>query len=62
MQRKVQSNNTSGHPGVSWHKARRRWVAFIKVNGHTLHLGTFTEIDKAIECRKAAEEQYFGGT
>ena len=35
------STNTSGYRGVSWIKARSKWVAQIKVNNKKIHLGYF---------------------
>ena len=32
------SNNTSGHPGVYWHKQRSKWVAQIKHNYKQINL------------------------
>jgi len=40
-------NNTSGVTGVSWHKQRKKWTAYINVNGHKYHLGIFTNIQDA---------------
>jgi len=53
--RKIQSNNTSGTPGVSWNKSDQKWYASIKVNGKTKNLGSFKEKERAIALRKAAE-------
>jgi hypothetical protein len=62
INRRVFSNNKSGHPGVCWHSRDKEWSVYINVNGRRLSLGTFpsTQKDQAIAARKAAEEQYFG--
>lgn len=52
------SHNTSGYVGVNWHKGDRRWRAFIKVNGKSIHLGNFTDKVDAIAARKEAEKLY----
>lgn len=53
---KKNSNNTSGHTGVYPHG--KKWVAKIKVDHKSKHLGVFTNIDDAILARKKAEETY----
>ena len=40
-------NNTSGVPGVIWHKQRGKWCAQASVNGTHHHLGLFEEITEA---------------
>ncbi|AAP58725.1 57R [Xanthomonas phage Xp10] len=52
------SNNTSGVPGVGWHKQRKKWRAQIKVNGKNIHLGWFDTIEEAAAARAAAKEKY----
>ena len=42
--RRLQSNNTSGYPGVFKHHGK--WVARIKVDGKTHHLGTFKSAEQ----------------
>ena len=56
--RPLQSNNTSGAVGVYWHRPRNKWVARIKNNGKTEHLGYFIKYDDAVAARKAAEIKY----
>jgi hypothetical protein len=58
--RGAQRNNTSGVPGVSWHKRHQRWRVHIKVNGKQIHLGYYDARDEAIAARLAAEDKYFG--
>ena len=38
------SNNTSGVPGVTWHKQSGKWCAQASVNGKHYHIGSFEEI------------------
>jgi hypothetical protein len=40
-------NNTSGVPGVSWHKQSRKWCAQVNLLGVHHHIGSFSEIEKA---------------
>ena len=60
MNKKIQSNNTSGHTGVVFAKDKSKWVAQIGVGCKRIYLGAFDYIDDAIKARKAAEEKYFG--
>lgn len=50
----AQSNNTSGHKGVSWHKSSGKWSANIKVDNKQHHLGLF-DADKKHEAVSAYE-------
>lgn len=54
------ARNTSGVPGVGWHKRHRKWRTHIRVYGKQTHLGYFTDFDDAVAARKAAEAKYFG--
>ena len=51
------SNNTSGHRGVT-KRPNGKWRAQIQVSGVNITLGTFTDIEHAIDARKIAEKQY----
>lgn len=42
-QRAARSNSKSGVLGVHWHKARKKWAAYIGVSGKTINLGRFTD-------------------
>ena len=53
-------HNTSGYPGVSWHKGERKWQAYIQVNEKPIFLGKFVLKDDAIKARQEAELIYFG--
>ena len=55
---KHQINNTSGVMGVCWDKDRNKWRAQIQIKGKNKYLGIFTEFDKAVAARKAAEVKY----
>lgn len=56
------SNNTSGHPGVSWHRRISKWIAKITHNQKQIHLGYFSILEDAIAARKAAEKLYWSDT
>lgn len=52
------SHNTSGHKGVTWHKANQKWQAQIKVRGKNVYLGTFLTIEDAVKARQSALSEY----
>ena len=58
--KKISNNNTSSVTGVSWHKARSKWRAYITINGKTKHLGFFINKEEAIEARLKAELELYG--
>ena len=51
-------NNTSGHVGVTWSTRNKNWNAKIGVNGRTVHLGCFEDIQDAVAARRAAEREH----
>ena len=56
------SDNTSGHPGVSWLKQHSKWRAKITHNYKQTHLGCFNTVEEALSARKAAEKLYWADT
>ena len=56
----IGKNNTSGHLGVIWNKARQKWRVVLGFNKKTYHLGEYDDIEEAIAVRKAAEKKYYG--
>ncbi len=46
-------NNTSGIPGVSWHKQRQKWCAQASIDGKHHHLGLFDSIADAEAAAKS---------
>ena len=52
----IRVDNTSGIPGVSFHKTNKKWRAKIKYNNLTIHLGYFEDINEALINRRVAEE------
>lgn len=59
MNRVVQSNNTSGITGVSFHKGSGMWFGYVKYHGKQIRKYAKTK-ERAIELRKQLEEKYFG--
>lgn len=50
-----QSNNKSGHRGVTFCKRTGKWMAQIGLNSKTIFLGRFQNIEEAVQVRAAAE-------
>ena len=59
MNKNKPSNNTSGYTGITYNPSSNKWRVRIGVDNKTINIGKFTNIDKAIEARKQAEEKYF---
>jgi hypothetical protein len=55
-----QSNNTSGHKGVSWDKCAGKWRAEIKIQGKKVSLGYFYDLEDAALAYKAAADSLLG--
>lgn len=53
-------NNTSGVLGVSFHKNTNKYRAYVTVNGKTIHLGLYDNLDEAQKARKKGEIEYYG--
>lgn len=60
MNARFKSNKSSNIQGVSWDKARHKWVAQIALNKKHYHLGRYDTIEEAIKARKEAEIKLFG--
>lgn len=57
--RNKSSNNTSGYTGVSFSKTENKYKAYIQINGETIRLGTYVNLQEAVNARKEAENQYY---
>lgn len=55
---RLSQRSTSGHTGVHWCKDRKKWLAHVRVNGKSKHLGYFTKKSDAVQTRKAANVKY----
>lgn len=58
VNRSLNSNNSSGHRGISWHKQTNKWRVVISINKKKIYLGGFLDINDAITAREKAEEFY----
>ena len=56
--RKVQSNNKSGVPGVGWRNDTNKWYARIKILGEYTYLGNFENFEDAVSAKKSAEIEH----
>lgn len=56
--RKINANNTSGTLGVHWCNFGQKWRSRLAVNGKSVHLGYFEDIEDAIKARKEAGIKY----
>ena len=52
-------NNTSGHKGVYKHSKNNKWIAFIMINKKSIYLGSFDNIEDAINKRNSVELDNF---
>lgn len=60
MNRKLSIKNMSGFTGVQFNKKSNKWYSKISVNGKHIFLGSYNNIEDAINARKNAEIKYFG--
>lgn len=55
----MQKSNTSGHIGVNWHKAAKKWQARANdKDGNRIDLGRYEKIEDAIAVRKKYEKEF----
>ena len=52
------SNNTTGVTGVTYDKAKRKYMAQISVDGVYINLGRFVSLEEAAKARKDADIKY----
>jgi hypothetical protein len=57
---RIRKNNMSGYKGVCWDKINQKWVAQIRLNGKSKHLGLFDTPEAAHRAYCAAATEYFG--
>jgi len=58
--RKKHRNNTSGYTGVTFHKAKGKWQAYISIDGKQKHLGLFHTKEEAAAAYEEAAKEAFG--
>jgi hypothetical protein len=60
MNKSKRSDNTSGVTGIRFNKDINKWTATINENKKYHYLGSFDNIEDAIQARINAEKKYFG--
>lgn len=60
INREIQHNNTSGVPGVTWHKRLGKWQVRIGTAETRVSVGYFDSKDEAILARHEAEKEQYG--
>lgn len=55
----VRTNNKTGVNGVYFRKDRNKYIAKIKVNYKSIHLGNFNTLEEAAKVRRNAEIKYW---
>lgn len=58
--RRIASNNKSGVRGVCWCRSKRKWKAYIMIDGKMHNLGGFDSLQDAQAKRISAEIMHFG--
>jgi len=58
--RTLTKRNTSGYKGVTFDRARNKWMAGIKIDGKQINLGRFETIEEAVAVRSARANEVFG--
>lgn len=58
--RAIGKNNKTGFKGVSWNSASRKFVAGIKSNGKSKHLGRYDDASEAYAAYCRASKKYHG--
>jgi hypothetical protein len=52
------SNNTSGHRGVTWDRQHNKWRATVSINRRRHHIGRFDELADAVAAIEAWRNQH----
>lgn len=58
--RQLNANNTSGWKGIDFHKKSNKWRAQICIDGISIHLGLFDNIEDAKQARVIKANAAFG--
>lgn len=58
--KKISKNNTSGYIGVSYHKRRGKYRAYIFFQRKQYWLGQYDTVEEAAEARRIGEEKIYG--
>jgi len=58
--RTKQSNNTSGYKGITWNNMAHKWQPKIQKDGVFYYLGTYENLDEAVEVYRKKAIELFG--
>lgn len=56
---KPNRNTTSGYKGVSFHKQKGRWQAYLNIAGKMINLGFYDTPEEAYQARLEGEKKYY---
>lgn len=57
--KRLQSNNESGYPGVTWNSRDNNWVVRLYKDGNQVYIGAYRDKSLAIKMRRKAEKKYY---
>jgi hypothetical protein len=60
MNKRGQSNNSSGYKGVSYHKRKNKYQAMIMINRKQMYIGSFCTASEASEAYQKKAQELFG--
>jgi hypothetical protein len=60
INRRMRSDNKSGHKGVTWEKERCKWRVRIKRNERNINLGRFIDLNDAVKAYENAARELHG--
>jgi HNH endonuclease/AP2 domain len=56
----IRPSNKSGRKGVSWHRGCGKWQTHIRINGKSVYLGLFDDLELAHQAYASAACAHFG--
>lgn len=59
INRRMSNKNKTGFTGVFYIEKKKKWLASIRINGKSINLGTYDNINDAVVARKNAENKYW---
>ena len=60
MNKRISKTNTSGYKGVGWNKRYKKWCASITVNKKVIRIGSYNNLEEAVQARQAKAKELFG--
>ena len=57
-QKLIKESRSSKHKGVAFNKSKKKWEAFIRMNGKHIYLGTYKTEDEAVQARDKGIANY----